>query len=338
MGLVLSGVQPTGNLHLGNYLGAIKNWVGMQNEHECLFMLADLHAITVHQKPDELRESILKTAALYIACGIDPKKSAIFPQSCISGHSELAWILSCKTPMGWLDRMTQFKGKAGDERDKATLGLYAYPVLMAADILLYNATYVPVGADQKQHLELARDVAGAFNRKYNVGHFILPDPLIMKEGARIMSLQDGTKKMSKSDADPDSRIELTDSDDKLRKKAKKAATDPLSYISYDPENRQNIANLLEIYSVLTGTPPEKIASDYGENSTGKFKSDLAEVIIAAINPIRTKYEELMQNTDYLIQVLSDGVKKAKEIAEPNMQKINKIVGLGAGIPGLGLGR
>jgi tryptophanyl-tRNA synthetase len=250
---VLSGVQPTGNLHLGNYLGAIRNWVGLQDSHECLFMLADLHAITVPQNPADLTRNTRETAAAYIACGIDPKRSAIFPQSAVTMHAELAWILNCHTPLGWLNRMTQFKEKSGKNKEAAPVGLYAYPVLMAADILGYHATHVPVGEDQKQHLELARDIAGAFNRAYGEEFFPLPEPLIMPTAARIMSLRDGSKKMSKSDPSDYSRITLTDDADAIAKKIRKATSDSIEGVTYDPEGRPEVANLLTIYGALTNS-------------------------------------------------------------------------------------
>ncbi len=228
---ILSGVQPTGNLHLGNYLGAIRNWVQMQDDYECLYMLADLHAITVPQEPQALRKAVREVTAAMIACGIDPKKSAIFPQSAIAAHSELAWILSCHTPLGWLNRMTQFKEKAGKHREEAVLGLYSYPVLMAADVLVYKATHVPVGEDQKQHLELCRHIAGAFNRQYETEFFPLPEPLILGDATRVMSLRDGTKKMSKSDESDYSRINLTDDADAIAKKFKKAKSDMIEGMS-----------------------------------------------------------------------------------------------------------
>lgn len=251
---VLSGVQPTGNLHLGNYLGAIRNWVGMQDSYKCLFCVVDMHAITIPQNPDELRQAIRQVTAAYIACGIDPKKSVIFPQSAVSAHAELGWILSCHTPLGWLNRMTQFKEKTGKNRDGASLGLYGYPVLMAADILAYKATHVPVGEDQKQHLELARDIAGAFNRYYCSDYFPLPEPLIMETAARIMSLRDGTKKMSKSDESDYSRVNLTDNADAIALKFRKAKSDSSPTIAYDPENRPEAANLINIYAALAYSP------------------------------------------------------------------------------------
>lgn len=326
MGLVLSGVQPTGNLHLGNYLGAIKQWVDMQDKHECLFMLADLHAITIHQDPKDLTESILKTAALYIACGIDPDKSGIFNQSRVSGHAELAWILGCNTPLGWLDRMTQFKDKAGKDKQRAALGLYSYPVLMAADILLYNADLVPVGDDQRQHLELARDIAAAFNRNYDNEFFTVPEPMIMKTAARVMSLRDGKKKMSKSDPSDNSRINLNDSAELIEKKIKKAATDSVEGISYDAEARPEVANLLRIYSAFEGCTPEAAAEKFADYNFGKFKPELAEYLSEKISPVSTEFEKLMADKAHLKSVLDKGAEKANVIAEKNISKVKEIVG------------
>ena len=325
MGLILSGVQPTGNLHLGNYLGAIKNWVKLQNEHKCLFMLADLHAITVPQDPQELRDNVLKVAALYIACGIDPKKSLIFNQSRVSGHAELAWILGCNTPLGWLNRMTQFKDKGkGDE--SASLGLYAYPVLMAADILLYQATHVPVGDDQKQHLELARDIASAFNRNYKSDFMIVPEPLIQKTGARVMSLQDYTSKMSKSDPSEYSRINLTDDNDTIRNKAKKAKTDSIAEVSYEPDTRPDVANLINLISVLTEKAPQNVAQELAGKKSSDLKTMLADALIAVVEPIRTKYEQLLNDKIMLMKVLDEGAAKANDIARANFNQVKQIVG------------
>ena len=328
---ILSGVQPTGNLHLGNYLGAIKQWVSLQNDYDCLFMLADLHAITVHQEPQALRDSVLRTTALYIACGIDAEKSAILNQSRVSGHAELGWILGCNTPIGWLNRMTQFKDKAGKDKEKAPLGLYSYPVLMAADILLYNADLVPVGDDQKQHLELARDIAAAFNRNYaseldNKGYFTVPEPMILKTAARVMSLKDGTKKMSKSDPSEQSRINLTDDADTIAKKVRKAQTDTETGISYDVANRPAVANLLSIYAALEGTTAEAAATKFAELNFSNFKEAIAASIIDKISPIKQRFEQLMKDKIYLMSVLSNGEERANTIAEHNLKQVKKIVG------------
>ncbi len=326
MGLVLSGVQPTGNLHLGNYLGAIKNWVDIQNRHTCYFMLADLHAITLPQDPKQLAESVISVAALYIASGIDPKKSAIFNQSRIGGHTELAWILGCNTPLGWLNRMTQFKEKAGKHKENAGLGLYSYPVLMAADILLYNATHVPVGEDQKQHLELARDIAGAFNRNYNTEMFVLPEPLIMGAATRVMSLRDGKKKMSKSDESDFSRINMTDSADVIADKLKRAKSDSFEGISYNEDERPEVANLINIVSALTAEKPADIAARMASYNFSKFKTEVADIVVAKVAPITAEYKRLTSDRSYIMQVLKDGSERAGEVSENNMKKVRDIVG------------
>jgi len=322
---VLSGVQPTGNLHLGNYLGAIRNWVGLQDSHECVFMLADLHAITVFQDPAALTKNTRETAAAYIACGIDPAKSVIFPQSAVSMHSELAWILGNHAPLGWLNRMTQFKEKSGKNKDMAGLGLYAYPVLMAADILGYHATHVPVGEDQKQHLELARDIAGAFNRAYGEEFFPLPEPLIMPTAARIMSLRDGTKKMSKSDPSDYSRITLTDDADTIAKKIRKATSDSEATIAYD-EKRPEVANLLTIFAALSDSTPQKIADQYATGGTGNFKNALADLAVEKLAPITTRMRELMQDETTLNALLKRGAEAANGIARPILKQTMQRVG------------
>ena len=326
MGRVLSGIQPTGNLHLGNYLGAIRNWVGMQDVHECLFCIVDLHAITMPQDPASLREATRKAAATYIACGIDPEKSAIFNQSMIAGHSELAWILSCFTPIGWLNRMTQFKDKAGKNKEKASAGLYTYPILMAADILLYQATHVPVGEDQKQHLELARDVAGAFNRRYEQDFFQIPEPFILDNAARVMSLKDGRNKMSKSDPSDNSRINLTDDDDTIVKKIKKAKSDMEPGITYDVEKRPEASNLLEIYACLANISRQEAENTYKEAEFSSFKKELADMAIAHLAPIRKKILELEADTAYIDSILKQGADKAFTVAQENLDAVKDIVG------------
>ncbi len=323
---ILSGVQPTGNLHLGNYLGAIRHWVKLQQEAECLYMLADLHAITVPQEPDKLRASVRESAAALIACGIDPEKSAIFHQSAVSAHAELAWILSCHTPLGWLNRMTQFKEKAGKNRENAVLGLYSYPVLMAADILVYKATHVPVGEDQKQHLELSRDIAGAFNRQYGRELFPLPEPLILGEATRVMSLRDGTKKMSKSDESDYSRINLTDDADAIALKIRKAKSDLLSGISYDERARPEAANLLTIYAALKDITVEKAVAECGSMNFSAFKNALTDVAVAHLAPITHKMRELLDSPDYIDQVLASGVERAQVIAGGTMGEVKETVG------------
>jgi len=324
---VLSGVQPTGNLHLGNYLGAIKNWVKMQDEYNCLFCIVDLHAITVPQDPKELTNNTRNTAAAYIACGIDTKKSIIFHQSAIAEHSELGWLLSTMTPLGWLNRMTQFKEKAGKNKDKSCLGLYSYPVLMAADILLYKATHVPVGEDQKQHLELTRDIAGAFNRQYDKEYFTLPEPMIMGNATRVMSLRDGTKKMSKSEESDNSRINLTDDDDTIVRKIKKAKSDMEAGVTYDLEKRPEASNLLNIYVAISGEKRKDIETRYQDSGFAKFKADLAELMVEHIRPIRSEMQKLQSDKAYLDEILKEGVLKAGDIASKNMLEIKKIMGL-----------
>lgn len=323
---VLSGVQPTGNLHLGNYLGAIKNWVPMQDTHECLFMMADLHAITVPQNPADLTRNTRETAAAFIACGIDPKRSALFPQSAVTMHAELAWILNCHTPLGWLNRMTQFKEKSGKHKENAPVGLYAYPVLMAADILGYHATHVPVGEDQKQHLELARDIAGAFNRAYGEEFFPLPEPLIMPTAARIMSLRDGSKKMSKSDPSDYSRITLTDDADAIAKKIRKATTDSSPGVTYDPLARPEVANLLTIYAALTNSTAQAVAEKYIGEQTLSFKNNLVKIAVEKLSPITARMRELMNDHSTLDAILKDGAERARAIAQPILDATMRRVG------------
>lgn len=325
-GRILSGVQPTGNLHLGNYLGAIRNWVTLQNDYECLFMLADLHAITVPQDPEKLRANVRETAAAYIACGVNPDKSAIFHQSAVSAHSELAWILSCHTPLGWLNRMTQFKEKAGKQRDNAVLGLYSYPVLMAADILAYKATHVPVGEDQKQHLELARDIAGAFNRHYEKEVFPLPEPVIMGEATRVMSLRDGTRKMSKSDESDYSRINLTDDADTIALKIRKAKSDMVDGMSYDVGARPEASNLLTIYAAMKGVDVKTAVAEVESLNFSAFKQQLADAAVAHLAPISQKMRELLAEPDYLDSILLRGWNKAEKLADETMNTVKDTVG------------
>ncbi len=328
---IFSGVQPTGNLHLGNYLGAIKNFVELNNDksNKCIFCVVDLHAITINQNPKELRDNIYETVATFLASGIDPKKSIIFNQSRVSAHSEAAWILSCIARMGWLNRMTQFKEKAGKDKEKASIGLYSYPVLMAADILLYDSTHVPVGDDQKQHLELCRDIAQKFNNDFNVNNFfIAPEPLIQKQFSRIMSLKDGTKKMSKSELSDLSRINLTDEGELIINKIKKAKTDPLPMPSSIEElnERPEAKNLIGIYSSLTELTTEKIIKEFSGKNFSEFKNNLSEVIVEKINPISKEIKRLLNDKKYLQEVLTEGCKKADEIASQNIKKIHEIVG------------
>jgi tryptophanyl-tRNA synthetase len=326
MNRVFSGVQPTGNLHLGNYLGAIRHWVRMQDSHECIFGIMDLHAITVAQDPAALRNATREVAAALIASGIDPQKSILFPQSSVSVHAELAWILGCHTPLGWLNRMTQFKEKAGKQRDNASLGLYGYPVLMAADILGYKATHVPVGEDQKQHLELARDIAGAFNRAYGSEYFPLPEPLILGEATRVMSLRDGKAKMSKSDASDMSRINLTDDADTIANKFKKAKTDLIDGITYDPENRPEVANLLNIFAALSDVPRKEIEARYAASGFGQFKKDLTDLAVDKLAPMTSKMRVLMDDPANIDSFLAVGAERAAEMAGKHLDEIKDIVG------------
>ena len=328
---IFSGVQPTGNLHLGNYLGAIKNFVELNNDdkNECVFCVVDLHAITVNQNPKELKNNILETVATFLASGINPKKSIIFNQSKVSAHSEAAWILSCVARMGWLNRMTQFKEKAGKDKEKASIGLYSYPVLMAADILLYDTTHVPVGDDQKQHLELCRDIAQKFNNDFEVENFFnIPEPLIQKEFSRIMSLKDGTKKMSKSEISDLSRINLTDDKDQIINKIKKAKTDPLPMPSTieELEGRAEATNLIGIYSSLSDQKLEKSLQEFSGKNFSIFKERLSEVIVNKINPISIEINKLLSEKNYLDKILTDGCKKADEIASQKIKKIHEIMG------------
>ena len=328
--LVFSGVQPTGNLHLGNYLGALKNFTSLQKEMKCIYCVVDLHAITVFQKPNELSDNVLKTLASFIASGIDPNESIIFNQSAVSGHSELAWILNCVSRIGWLNRMTQFKDKAGSDKEKASVGLYIYPNLMAADILLYKATHVPVGADQKQHLELSRDIAQKFNNDFKCENFFpLPDPLISKNISRVMSLRDGTKKMSKSEESDYSRINLSDSADEINKKIKKAKSDsdsiPDNILSL--ENKPEALNLLTIYSELSENNLKKTLQDMAGKEYSFLKKKLAEILISEITPVAKEIKKLLDDKSYLKDVLKKGSEKANVIAEENLKKIRDIVGL-----------
>ena len=328
---IFSGVQPTGNLHLGNYLGAIKNFVDLNNDtqNECIFCVVDLHAITVSQNPKDLKSNIHETVATFIASGIDPKKSIIFNQSQVSAHSEAAWILSCVARMGWLNRMTQFKEKAGKDKEKASIGLYSYPVLMAADILLYDSTHVPVGDDQKQHLELCRDIAQKFNNDYKIENFfITPEPLIKKEFSRIMSLKDGLKKMSKSEVSDLSRINLTDDKDQIINKIKKAKTDalPLPTKIEELEKRPEAKNLIGIYSSLMNNTLQKSIDEFAGKNFSEFKEKLSDVVVKEINPISLKIKELLDDKIFLEKILKDGYEKANEIALKKIKKIHEIVG------------
>ena len=328
---IFSGVQPTGNLHLGNYLGAIKNFVELQNETEnkCIFCVVDLHAITTKQDPIELKKNIRKTAATFIACGIDPAQSIIFNQSMVSAHSEAAWVLSCVSKIGWLNRMTQFKEKAGKDKEKASIGLYAYPILMAADILLYDATHVPVGDDQKQHLELCRDIAQKFNNDFNTPEFLrAPEPLIQKEFSRIMSLKDGMKKMSKSDPSDLSRINLTDEKEEISNKIKKAKTDTMPMPDDDKNlsKRPETENLLGIYSSLRNQKLEDSINEFKGKQFSDFKVKLSEILIETISPISKEIKKLLNDEKYLDEILLKGSEKAGKIASKKIAEIKELVG------------
>ena len=327
--LVFSGVQPTGNLHLGNYLGAMRNFVELQKEKACVYSIVDLHAITVFQDPKVLKKSILETLASFIACGLDFKKSIIFNQSSVSEHAELAWIFNCVSRLGWLNRMTQFKEKAGSNKENASVGLYVYPALMAADILLYKATHVPVGDDQKQHLELCRDIANKFNNDFgNLEFFPIPEPLIQKNFSRVMSLRDGKKKMSKSEESDYSRINLQDSEDEIEKKIKKAKTDSSAIPSdkKDLEKRPEALNLLNIYSSITSSTLEKTLKEMEGKDFSQFKKKLTDVLIATICPIGKKIKQLNKDKVQLVSIIREGSVKAKTIAGKNLKEIKEIVG------------
>ena len=328
---IFSGVQPSGNLHLGNYLGAIKNFVDLQNqkETECIYCIVDLHAITVKQEPKELKKNIRETLATFIASGLDYKKSIIFNQSSVTAHAEGAWILSCIARMGWLNRMTQFKEKAGKDKEKASVGLYAYPVLMAADILLYDATHVPVGHDQKQHLELCRDIAQRFNSDFNVDDFLkVPEPLIQKNFSRIMSLKDGTKKMSKSDPSDLSRINLTDEKDLIVNKIKKAKTDnmPMPTIEENLEKRPEVENLLGIYSSLSNQTLDQSKKEFDGKNFSDFKEKLSDLLVEKITPISKEIKKLLNDEKNLDRILYDGSQKADKIASKKIKKIKQLIG------------
>lgn len=328
--LVFSGVQPTGNLHLGNYLGALKNFVSLQKEMQCIYCVVDLHAITVFQKPSELHDNVLETTAGFLATGLDPDKSIIFNQSSVSGHSELAWILNCVSRIGWLNRMTQFKDKAGSDKEKASVGLYIYPNLMAADILLYKATHVPVGADQKQHLELSRDIAQKFNKDFHCENFFpLPEPLISRNISRVMSLRDGTKKMSKSEESDYSRINLKDSSDEINLKIKKAKSDsePIPGDIKLLENKPEALNLLNIYSETSKSNIEKVVSDMAGKEYSFLKKKLAEILINEVTPVGKEIRKLLKDKSYLKDILKKGSDKANLIAEENLKNIREKVGL-----------
>ncbi len=325
---VFSGVQPSGNLTLGNYLGAIKNWVELQDSYETIFCVVDLHAITTWQEPDVLRKATREVAAGMIASGVDPKKSIIFNQSQVPAHAELAWIFNCVARMGWLNRMTQFKEKAGKNRERASVGLYVYPDLMAADILAYKATHVPVGADQKQHLELTRDIAQKFNNDYGVEFFPEVEPLIFGAATRVMSLRDGNAKMSKSDPSENSRINLTDDRDLIARKIRKARTDsePLPGSFDDLEGRAEAKNLINIFAALSNRDVSEICTEYEGKGFADFKSDLADLSVSVLGPITEEMSRLMDDEAYLDSILRDGVEAADKLAAPILAEVHEIVG------------
>ena len=328
---IFSGVQPSGNLHLGNYIGAIKNFVDLQNQegNQCIYCVVDLHAITLRQDPKVLKNNIRETTATFLASGIDPKKSIIFNQSLVRAHAEGSWILGCIARTGWLNRMTQFKEKAGKDKEKASVGLYIYPILMTADILLYDATHVPVGEDQKQHLELSRDIAQKFNSDFNVANFLrVPEPLIQKNFSRIMSLKDGTKKMSKSDPSDLSRINLTDTNDQILNKIKKAKTDGnlMPSEKIELKKRPEVENLLSIYSSLKNQNIEKSIDEFSGKNFSDFKDNLAETVVDKMSPISKEIINLLKNEDYIDKILEEGAEKADAQATNKINEIKKIIG------------
>ncbi|HTZ79491.1 MAG TPA: tryptophan--tRNA ligase [Stellaceae bacterium] len=329
MNRIFSGIQPTGNLHLGNYLGAIRNWVALQKDYDCIFCIVDMHALTLPQDPNELRGQTREVTAAYIAAGIDPESCIIFNQSTIGAHTELAWLLGCMTPLGWLNRMTQFKEKAGKQRENAGLGLYAYPVLMAADILLYKATHVPVGEDQKQHLELARDIAGAFNRRYEIEFFPLPEPQIFGAATRVMSLRDGSKKMSKSDTSDYSRINMTDDADLIRQKIRKAKTDPMPMPATvaEAEARPEAANLLGIYAALADKTLAATVEEFAGAPFSRFKETLSDLAVSVLGRIGGDMRRLLDDPQYIDQTLRRGTERAHAIAAPILREVFDIMGL-----------
>ena len=329
MDRIFSGVQPTGNLHLGNYLGAIRNFVDLQNDYECIYCVVDLHAITVWQDPKELASNTREVTAAFIAAGIDPAGSIIFNQSQVAAHAQLAWIFNCVARLGWLNRMTQFKEKAGKHKENASVGLYAYPNLMAADILAYKATHVPVGEDQKQHLELTRDIAQKFNSDFGVEFFPITEPLIFGEATRVMNLRDGAKKMSKSDPSDQSRITFTDTADEISKKIRRAKTDPepLPSETAGLEGRPEAANLVGIYAALSQRTSADVLAEFGGRGFGDFKPALADLAIEKLAPISEEMRRLMRDPAHIDAILADGAARARAIAEPILAEVNAIVGL-----------
>jgi len=325
-GRIFSGVQPSGNLHLGNYLGAIRNWVHLQEEYDCIYCIVDLHAITVPQDPEALRAKTLEVAAGFLAAGIDPAQSIIFVQSHVPAHAQLAWVFNCVTPLGWLNRMTQFKDKAGRHREQAAAGLFVYPVLQAADILAYRATHVPVGEDQKQHIELARDIAGAFNRRFETEFFPLCEPMIMGEATRIMSLRDGTKKMSSSDVSDYARINLTDDAETIALKLQKAKSDSIMGLAYAPEKRPEASNLLNIYAALADLPRAEVEARFADSSFSDFKGELAALAVEKLAAITAEMRRLMHDRGEIERILRDGAERAEAIAADNLARVYDLVG------------
>lgn len=325
--VVLSGIQPSGQLMIGNYLGALRNWRGMQDDYECFYMLVDLHAITIYQKPADLRKRCLEFLALYMACGIDPERNTIFIQSHVPQHAELAWILNCITPLGQLQRMTQFKDKSRKHEKNLNAGLLNYPVLMAADILIYNADFVPVGEDQKQHLELTRDLAQRFNSMYS-DTFTVPDPLIPKrsEGARVMSLQDPLGKMSKSDEDPNASLNLLDPPDVIRAKLRRAVTDSGSSVAYDPDERPGVSNLMTLMQAVTGESFPAQEERFAGKGYGPFKAELGDAMVSYLEPVQSRYKEIISDRKGLEETLAKGAEAARNRARRVLDKVYRKVG------------
>lgn len=325
--IILSGSTVTGDLTLGNYIGAMKNWQALQNEYDCLYFLADLHALTVEQDPKVLRERTYSFLAQYLALGLDPKKNVIFVQSHVPEHTQLTWILTCLTPMGYLNRMTQFKEKSEKHVKNINAGLFTYPILMAADILLYQADLVPVGEDQRQHLELTRDIVGFWQNRYGEGAFRMPDAFVPKQGARIMSLQDPSKKMSKSDENEKNFVSIIDDAKKIEKKIKSAATDSDTVVNFDVEKKPGLANLLTIYSVLSGKTTAELEQLYEGKMYGHVKVDLAELVVQTLAPVRAEYDKLMNDRAHLEAVMRDGARRAQERAVKTLDNVYKLTGL-----------
>jgi tryptophanyl-tRNA synthetase len=329
MNRILSGIQPTSHMHLGNYLGAVRNWVALQEEFECFFCVVDLHALTVPQDPAELRRNTREMASALLAAGIDPERSVLFAQSHVPAHSELAWLFSCLTPLGWLKRMTQFKDKAGKQQDQAMSGLFTYPVLMAADILVYKATHVPVGEDQKQHLELAREIAGSFNHRFGVEQFPLPEPQILGTATRVMSLRDGTKKMSKSEPSDMTRINMTDDADTIAAKIRKARTDPEPLPTADAglDDRAEARNLVNIYAALTHKTRQAVLDEFAGAQFSVFKNALTDVAVAALSPIADEMNRLLADPGTVDRILADNAARARAIADRTLAETQEILGL-----------